>query len=136
MQIFLWGHFTFMALYITLVKTFHELKKRYLLYPKSGKYGKKRIKFFNTQKLEDRKSNRHRVSVWTDSSAFLSCHVRGASLQTNVPPFMGFLLYGKRTVVFFSFLSLSRLDHTPHGRVRFARFTSKTLTPRFTRFLY
>ena len=120
MQIFLWGHFTFMALYITLVKTFHELKKRYLLYPKSGKYGKKRIKFFNTQKLEDRKSNRHRVSVWTDSSAFLSCLVRElnchASLQTNVPPFMGFLLYGKRTVVFFFFsLSLSPRSHPPRA---------------------
>ena len=26
MQIFLWGHFTFMDLYVTVVKTFHELE--------------------------------------------------------------------------------------------------------------
>ena len=36
---------------------------------------------FDTQKLEDRKSNRQKVSVWTDSSAFLSCHVRGSKLS-------------------------------------------------------
>ena len=31
-----------------------------------------KVIFFNTQKLADRKSNRQRVSVWTDSSTFLN----------------------------------------------------------------
>ena len=93
MQIFLRGHFIFMDLYVTVMKTFHELELRYLLYPRCGKYGKKRIKFL-IHTIGGPKSDRQKVSVWTDSSAFLPCHVTEAnchaSRQTNVPPFMKF----------------------------------------------
>ena len=55
------------------------------------------VKTIYTQKLEDQDSNRQIVSVWTDSSAFLSRHVTEAncraSRQTNVPSFMGFLFF-------------------------------------------
>ena len=55
------------------------------------------VKTIYKQKLEDQNSNRQIVSVWTDSSAFLSRHVMEAncraSWQTNVPSFMGFLFF-------------------------------------------
>ena len=55
------------------------------------------VKTIYKQKLEDQNSNRQIVSVWTDSSAFLSRHVMEAncraSQQTNVPSFMGFLFF-------------------------------------------
>ncbi|CAH3037257.1 unnamed protein product, partial [Porites lobata] len=55
------------------------------------------VKTIYTQKLEDQNSNQQIVSVWTDSSAFLSRHVTEAncraSRQTNVPSFMGFLFF-------------------------------------------
>ena len=52
--------------------------------------GGKKIKF-----LIHKTCRAEKVSVWTDSSAFPSCHVREAnchaSRQTNVPPFMAFM---------------------------------------------
>ena len=64
-------NFTFIDLYVTFVKTFHELELRYLLYPRSEKYEEENNFIFNTQKLADRKSNRQKVSAWTDIP--LSC---------------------------------------------------------------
>ena len=75
--------------------------------------GEKKIKF-----LIHKTWRAEKVSVWTDSSAFLSCHVREAnchaSRQTNVPPFMGFLLISYRIYVVTGSFHISLFEGTLH----------------------
>ena len=71
----------------TVVKTFHELVWRYLLYPWFGKYGEEEDWIFkNTQKLADQKSNRQSLSLDWQLCFLLSCFYKQTSAFMSIPP--------------------------------------------------
>ena len=57
----------------TVVKTFHELERCYLIYSIFGKYGEEECWIFNTQNLSDWKSNQQSFSLHRQLCCLLSC---------------------------------------------------------------
>ena len=71
----------------TVVKTFHELEWRYLLYPWFGKYVEEEDWIFkNTQKLAYRKSNQQSLSLYWQLCFLLSCFYKQMSAFMSIPP--------------------------------------------------